>query len=80
MKNPFTSEAVIDIITQRRIAQQLANRIDRVGAILDAKVTKDNANTVTGWVDTALADIDAAAATPVLYVDTETAKAFEAIK
>lgn len=71
---------VLEIITERRLHQQNANRLDKIGAMLDAKITADNTNTVTGWVDTTSALILAAGVTPVLYVDPATTKAFTPIK
>lgn len=72
--------AFIDVITTRRLLQQVADRIDRIGAILDAKVTADNGNAVAGWADTTAALITAAQTTPVNYIDPVTAKAFVPIK
>lgn len=85
MRNPNPQQAqefaaITEIITQRRLHQQNANRIDMLGAMLDAKITADNTNTVTGWVDTTAALISTAQKTPVLYVDPATSKPFAAIK
>lgn len=74
------TQEIIDIISQRRIAQQVANRVDRLGAMLDAKMTADNSNTVTGWVDTSLANVTAAGTSPVFYIDPVTLKQFTPIK
>lgn len=78
--NSASTAAVIEIITQRRLHQQNANRLDRIGAMLDAKITADNTNTVVGWVDTTAALITAAETTPVLYIDPATTKAFVDVK
>ena len=72
--------AYITVVSQRRMIQQVADRVDRVGYMLDSLIVKTNANTVTGWVDADATALAASIAAPTFYVDPATSKAFIAVK
>lgn len=64
--------AALEVLSTRRLLQQIANRVDRVGAMVDA--------TIADQTFTTLANVNAKQTTPVIYVDPVTTKGFLPLK